>query len=146
MGTPRCLSDSFYTAFHLPNLMYVGCIVTVSLNDDFGKWGTREPRDSELKNVYLCMTELQYITECCCHGLAKNKCQAGILPFMSPNVTIRHLFVTATPGSLSQTKHVRVCESVSVRTVHVHCEKQHEQKSQSRRKSRAGTNSKEQRR
>lgn len=43
-------------------VIYVGCILTLSLNDDLGKWVRRALRDSELKNVYLRMTELQYVT------------------------------------------------------------------------------------
>lgn len=43
-------------------MIYVGCILTLPLNDDLGKWVRRALRDSELKNVYLRMTELQYVT------------------------------------------------------------------------------------
>lgn len=43
-------------------VIYVGCILTPSLNDDLGKWVRRALRDSELKNVYLRMTEFQYVT------------------------------------------------------------------------------------
>lgn len=46
--------------------MYVGCIMTPSLNDDLGEWVRRVCRDSELKNAYLCMMELQCVTEGFC--------------------------------------------------------------------------------
>lgn len=42
--------------------MYVGCILTPSLNDDLGKWVRGVWRDSELKNAYLRMTEHQCVT------------------------------------------------------------------------------------
>lgn len=60
-------------------VIYVGCILTAPLNDDLGKWVRRALRDSELKHVYLLMTEPQYVTECCCQGRAQNKCEASIL-------------------------------------------------------------------
>lgn len=43
-------------------LMYAGCVLTLSLNDDLGKWVRGAARDSGLKNVYLRMTELRYVT------------------------------------------------------------------------------------
>lgn len=60
-------------------VIYVGCILTVPLNDDLGKWVRGALRDSELKNIYLRMTEPQYVTECCCQGRAQKECEAGIL-------------------------------------------------------------------
>lgn len=60
-------------------VIYVGCILTVPLNDDLGKWVRRALRDSELKNIYLHMTGPQYVTECCWQGRAQNKCEAGVL-------------------------------------------------------------------
>lgn len=55
-------------------VIYAGCVLTLSLNDDLGKWVRRAPRDSEQKNVYLRMTALQYVTERRCQGRAQNKC------------------------------------------------------------------------
>lgn len=61
-------------------VIYAGCILTVSLNDDLGKWVRGALRDSRLKNVHLRMTELQYIPERCCQDRAQNTYGAGILP------------------------------------------------------------------
>lgn len=76
--------------------MYAGCVLTLSLNDDLGKWVRGAARDSELKNVYLRMTELRYVTALLSGGQPGIKAEPVSWPFMS-----RHDVITATTGSLS---------------------------------------------
>lgn len=60
----------------------MGYVLTALLNDDLGKWVRGARRDSALKNVYLRMAALQYVTERHCQGRARDKCRAGILALL----------------------------------------------------------------
>lgn len=88
--------------------VYVGYVLTAQLNDDLGKWVRGARRDSELKNVYLRLAELQYVTERRCQGRAQDKCRAGILAF-SLCWDFSDFLTAAETGHCHEAKHVRAC-------------------------------------